>query len=85
MNRNRPTQVAIVRPAYRPAFRPNAQMPNGRSQPGERNAEQRNRNTCCPVVYAKNLVGAGHHPVNQRRLFKVGNAVQPGGYLVAGA
>ena len=84
VKRNKPTQTAMVSPEYRPALRPKAQMPNAAVSQRESNTRERNRNACRPVMDAENFIGAGHQPINQRRLFKVRHAIQPRGYVVAG-
>ncbi len=54
-----------------------------RGYPAEQNGGQRDRNARRPVVYAEDPVGDGDHPVHQRRLFEVRDAVQMGGDPVA--
>ncbi len=37
-----------------------------------------------PVGCAEDFIGLGDHPVDERRFFKIRNAVQPGGHPIAG-
>ncbi len=61
--------------------RPSAKAISNKAQQhhGQRQGQARG-----PVVHAKNFIGDRHHPVDQRRFFQVGNAIQAGGDPVAG-
>ena len=54
------------------------------SNKAQQHHSQRQRQSCSPVMHAKDFVGSRHHPINQRRFFQVGNAIQARGDIVTG-
>ena len=57
---------------------PSSECPGSksRSEPAKSNRRECNGNARNPVMHAENFKGDGDHPVDERRLFEVGDAIQ---------
>src|SRR5215472_9693446 len=61
---------------------PNA---HGRGKPAKSHRRQRNGDARRPIVSAKDFVGDGDRPINERRFLQIRNAVEMSGHPVAGS